>query len=45
MHTQVDQAQKGRITHQMQAVARSEGIDPHDLREGTAERLHVHKPV
>jgi phosphomethylpyrimidine synthase len=37
MHTQVDQAQKGRITHQMQAVARSEGIDPHDLREGIAE--------
>ncbi len=37
MHTQVDQAQKGRITHQMQAVARSEGIDPHELREGIAE--------
>lgn len=37
MHTQVDHAQKGRITHQMQAVARSEGINPHDLREGIAE--------
>ncbi len=37
MHTQVDQAQKGRITQQMQAVASSEGIDPRELCEGIAE--------
>jgi phosphomethylpyrimidine synthase len=31
MHTQVEQAQRGRITPQMEKVARSEGMDPHEL--------------
>jgi phosphomethylpyrimidine synthase len=37
MHTQVEQAQRGTITPQMQDIARSEGIDPHVLRESIAE--------
>jgi phosphomethylpyrimidine synthase len=33
MHTQVEQAQRGTITPQMQDVARREGIDPYELCE------------
>ncbi|HWS21220.1 MAG TPA: phosphomethylpyrimidine synthase ThiC [Methanoregula sp.] len=36
MHTQVEQAQRGTITPQMQDVARSEGIDPYELCESIA---------
>ena len=36
MHTQVEQAQRGTITPQMQEVARSEGIDPYELCESIA---------
>ena len=36
MHTQVEQAQKGTITPQMQDIARSEGIDPYELCESIA---------
>ena len=36
MHTQVEQAQRGTITPQMQDIARSEGIDPHGLCERIA---------
>jgi len=36
MHTQVEQAQRGTITLQMQDVARSEGIDPYELCESIA---------
>jgi phosphomethylpyrimidine synthase len=36
MHTQVEQAQRGTITPQMQDVARSEGIDPYELCENIA---------
>ena len=36
MHTQVEQAQRGTITPQMQDVARSEGIDPYELCERIA---------
>jgi phosphomethylpyrimidine synthase len=36
MHTQVEQAQRGTITPQMQDIARSEGIDPHELCESIA---------
>jgi phosphomethylpyrimidine synthase len=36
MHSQVEQAQKGTITPQMQDIARSESIDPHELRERIA---------
>ena len=36
MHTQVEQAQKGTITPQMQDIARSESIDPHELCERIA---------
>jgi phosphomethylpyrimidine synthase len=31
MHTHVEQAQRGRITPQMEEIARSEGMDPHEL--------------
>jgi phosphomethylpyrimidine synthase len=33
MHTHVEQAQRGRITQQMEEIARSEGMDPHELCE------------
>jgi phosphomethylpyrimidine synthase len=36
MHTQIEQAQKGTITPQMQDIAQSENIDPHELRERIA---------
>ena len=36
MHTQVEQAQRGTITPQMQDIARSEGIGPHELCERIA---------
>ncbi|MCK9592637.1 MAG: phosphomethylpyrimidine synthase ThiC [Methanoregula sp.] len=36
MYTQVEQAQRGTITPQMEDIARSEGISPHDLRERIA---------
>jgi phosphomethylpyrimidine synthase len=36
MHTQVEQAQNGTITPQMQDIARSEGIDPYELCESIA---------
>ncbi len=36
MHTQVEQAQRGTITPQMQDVARREGIDPYELCENIA---------
>ena len=36
MHTQVEQAQRGTITPQMQDVARREGIDPYELCESIA---------
>ena len=36
MHTQVEQALRGTITPQMQVIARSEGIDPHELCERIA---------
>ncbi|HUT38090.1 MAG TPA: phosphomethylpyrimidine synthase ThiC [Methanoregula sp.] len=36
MHTQVEQTQRGTITPQMQDIARSEGIDPHELCERIA---------
>ena len=36
MHTLVEQAQRGTITPQMQDIARSEGIDPHELCESIA---------
>ena len=36
MHTQVEQAQEGTITPQLQDIARSESIDPHELRERIA---------
>jgi phosphomethylpyrimidine synthase len=36
MHTQVEQAQNGTITPQMQEIARSENIDPHELSERIA---------
>ena len=36
MHTQVEHAQRGTITPQMQDIARSEGIDPHGLCERIA---------
>ena len=31
--TQVEQAQRGTITRQMQDIARSEGMDPYELCE------------
>ena len=36
MRTQVEQAQEGTITPQMQDIARAESIDPHELRERVA---------
>ena len=36
MRTQAEQAQRGTITPQMEDIARSEGISPHDLRERIA---------
>jgi phosphomethylpyrimidine synthase len=36
MHTQMEQAQKGTITRQMQDIARSEGIDPGELCKNIA---------
>ena len=36
MHTHVEQAQRGRITPQMEEIARSEGMDPHELCERIA---------
>jgi len=36
MHTQVEQAQRGKITPQMREVARREGIDPNELCERIA---------
>ncbi|MDD1699983.1 MAG: phosphomethylpyrimidine synthase ThiC [Methanoregula sp.] len=36
MRTQVEQAQRGTITLQMRKIARSEGIDPHELCERIA---------
>ncbi len=36
MHTLVEQAQRGTITPEMQDIARSEGIDPHELCESIA---------
>ena len=36
MHTQVEQAQRGTITPQMQDIARSEGTSPHELCERIA---------
>jgi phosphomethylpyrimidine synthase len=36
MHTQVEQAQRGTITPQMQDIARSDGIGPHELCERIA---------
>jgi phosphomethylpyrimidine synthase len=41
MHTQIEQAQKGTITPQMQDIARSESIDPHELRERIAAGIAV----
>ncbi len=41
MHTQIEQAQKGTITPQMQDIARSEGIDPHVLCERIAAGIAV----
>jgi phosphomethylpyrimidine synthase len=37
MHTHVEQAQRGRITRQMKEIARSEGMDPHELCDRIAK--------
>jgi phosphomethylpyrimidine synthase len=37
MHTQVDQAQRGRITPQIEEITRSEGMDPHELCDRIAK--------